>query len=148
MKVSILKISISIYLLSAASLANPTKQEIVKKGKFNTGTIAYNLFLSGDYAYVTTNIGIAVINIQDKSNPVQVDIIKKKTALDIKGRDQKIYFITYGALPKNCTSQKVRFLAFKLLGKLSWGQVSERAVRPKLVVIQPPHLYFLFCVLD
>ena len=38
------------------------------------------------------------------------------------------YMISVGASPKNCTSQKVSFLAFKLLGELPWRQVSERAV--------------------
>jgi len=96
MKVSLFKILIAIMLLSAVSLAQQKEQVIVKKAKFNTGCPAYNLYLCGDYAYVTTNTGIAVINIQDTSNPVQSDIIKTKgAAVDIKGRDQKIYFVTY-----------------------------------------------------
>ena len=95
MKITLSKTIIVISILSAVSLAQQTEQVIVKKGKFNTGCPAYNLYLSGDYAYVTTNTGVAVINIKDKSNPVQAGLIKKNAAVDIKGRDQKIYFVTY-----------------------------------------------------
>ena len=62
---------------SYGKMRNATQGLIKEVGRYDCG-IAYNVFIEGETAYVTGNLGVSIINIQNPMQPQQISLIKIK----------------------------------------------------------------------
>lgn len=81
-------------LWTTLSLAQQAEYTISEIGKCKTG-VAYDVFVAGHYAYATTNKGVTIINIVDKTHPKIISKIKtEKATFGVYVHTNLIYFVT------------------------------------------------------
>ena len=81
-------VMLGIFLLAAC---DSSQSPLRKVGSLNTGT-AYWVHVQGDYAYVATNDGVAVIDIHDRSHPKKTALIAlKEAAFGVYAREDWVY---------------------------------------------------------
>ena len=74
--------------------AQQEEYTIIELGRCKTG-VAYDVFVAGNYAYATTNKGVAILDIVDKKNPEKISVIKsKEPVFGVTVKDDNVYHVT------------------------------------------------------
>lgn len=85
------QIYLSILILALTSSACRSKSPVQKVGSLDTGT-AYRVFIQEDTAFVSTNDGVVLVDIQDRNHPKEISRINlEEAAFGVYAQDNLVF---------------------------------------------------------